>query len=176
MVAITMGPPATGRRKPSRAAASRSLWIVSAGRSFGSCAMNFSTDICMETGGSWSPTWVRLVATLIGWLLQHAAVQPIPFAGGRARNVVEHVRPPSPEDLEPVLVHAGRFDDEVLALAFHVLVDEAPRHDHPLVQPDRVQVLALEADEEPSNIVPAGEEEPDRSIAAQDWRDPAPEG
>jgi hypothetical protein len=43
-----------------------------------------------------------------------------------------------------------------------VLVDHAPGDDHLLVQPDRTEVLALEADQEPADVVLVGEEEPDR--------------
>src|SRR5262245_1666121 len=100
--------------------------MVSAGRSFGSCAMNFSTDICMETAGNTSPARVRLVATVIGRLLQHAAVEAVALARSAPRDVVEDVGPARPEDLEPVLVDARRLDDEVLAVALHVLVGEPP--------------------------------------------------
>src|SRR5262245_17970146 len=100
--------------------------MVSAGRSFGSCAMNLSTDICMETAGSRSPTRVRLVATVIGWLLQHAAVQPVALARCASGDVVEDVGAMGPEDLESVLVDARRLVNEVLAIPLDVLVRQAP--------------------------------------------------
>src|SRR5665213_632755 len=177
MSAATWGPVATGAGKPSRFAASISVWIVASSARLKCASVNWQAN-----SGNSRPTADCCVRTDIQDLLAEckmksdaldfdSGVDAFAFALRRALDEIEHMRATRAEHDVALGVGRLRLVDDEFALVLHVLVRDARRDAQRDTGLDRPDVVHFPADEQTADVVGPRQQPAWRAVADLRRRD-----